>query len=353
MILKSGFLPQMRMGILDWFKNRPSQFDPEDPSDEVLLKAIDKAVTLTNPRLRLLRSCQEQLAPCVRRSLDYLREEMLALPAAILVSEANWSSEPVLRAFFASASDIPAALGRSRNLSTFFNKYPDLNEAYIVLGMTYDEQMIDGVALQGDVMQRDISRKVVNFSAPRTRICGHSEAEIRHLLGNQSFEYLVAQSMLEIGEFRSEIQELEENRALIRARLRILQQQGPGLGSLFEAAPAVSGEQLRLEAQLLENERQMEEIGSSQEILESELESLREVLEVPERYLRFERTRLRLNTLNMVVDERSTDVASEVVFTMAVLDGSPKVKRAFVLGRQARGEMREMKMNFAEAERLL
>ena len=124
------------MGILDWFKNRPSQFDPEAPSDEVLQRAIDKAVTLTNPRLRLLDGYHDRLAPVVRHTMAYLREAVLALPPAIRISESNWSSDPVLRAFFAGAADIPKALGLCKNLRTFFEKYPTLDEAHIVLGMT-------------------------------------------------------------------------------------------------------------------------------------------------------------------------------------------------------------------------
>ena len=101
------------MGILDWFKNRPSQFETETPSSEELDKAIDKAITLTNPRLKLLRAYQSQLAPAVRHTLDYLRESIVALPKPIQISEANWGAEPVLRAFFVGSSDIPATFGYS------------------------------------------------------------------------------------------------------------------------------------------------------------------------------------------------------------------------------------------------
>jgi hypothetical protein len=341
------------MGILDWFMNRPSQFDPDRLSDEMTIQAMDKAVSLTNPRLKLLHSYQERLAPAVDISVRYLREMVLALPPSIEISEANWSSDPVLRAFFAAASDIPTALGRSHSLRTLFDKYPGLDEAHIILGMTYNEQRVLGMSLQGDVIQRDVAQTVLNFSAPRARMCGHTEEEVRRLLGAQSFEYLVAQAMSEIGEERSERQELADNRTLIRARLRLLQQQGPGLGSVFGAAPASTGEQLKLEAQLLENERQMEAIGSSQSALDAELECLREVLEHPGRYIRFERKQLRLSTLNVVLDETSTDVASDVVFSLAVLEGVPKVQRAFVMGRSARSELPDMKMNFDDAARYL
>lgn len=341
------------MGILDWFKNRPSHPDPGRLSDEMTRRAIDKAVTLTNPRLKIVRSYQERLAPAVETSIRYLREKMLELPPAIRISEANWASEHVLRAFFASAAEIPAALRQSRNLRTLFDKFPDLDEACLVLGMTYNEQQSYGMSLQGDIVQRDVAQTVVDFSVPRTRICGHSDEEVRHLLGTQSFEYLVAQSMIEIGEAQSERQELEETRALIRFRLRLLQQQGPGLGTVFDAAPPVRDEQQKLEAELLENERQMEELGGSQSTLEEELDCLRDVLEHPESYIRFERKKLRLSTLNVILDDASTDVSSEVEFSLVNLDGVPKVRRAFVLGRLARSELPVARMNFEDAARYL
>jgi hypothetical protein len=341
------------MGILDWFKNRPAQFDPHRLSDEMTLRAIDKAVTLTNPRLKFVHAYQERLAPAVEISVGYLREMVLALPPAIEISAAHWSADPMLRAFFVAASDIPSILARSHNLRTLFDKYPGLDEACFILGMTFNEQRVLGMSLQGELVQRDVAQTVVGFSDHQARICGHEEAEVRRLLGTQTYEYLLAQALSEIGEERSERLELEENRALIRSRLRLLQQQGPGLGSVFGSAPVSSGEQLKLEAQLVENERQMEAIGSPQSALDTELESLREVLEHPERYVRVEQKHLRLSTMNVVLDEKSTDVASDVVFSLAQLTGIPRIQSAFVLARLARSELPAARMNFDDAERYL
>jgi hypothetical protein len=340
------------MGILDWFKSRPVPVEPDLVSDEIVSKAVEKAVSLTNPRLKLIRSYHERLVIPVSGCVSYLREKIQGLPHAIEVSGENWAKEPVLRAFFANAQEIPSALGLSRNLRTFFKKFPELEHAYFVLGLTYNERHLCCLSLQDGVNQQGSTQTAVDFSLPRTRICGHTEEEVRRLLAAQSFEYLVAQAMVEIGEARSERLELEDSRNLIRARLRLLQQQGPGLGSVFEAAPA-STEQLKLEARLLDNERQMEELGSSHSVLENELECLCKVLEVPDRYIRFERTQLRLSTLNVVVDENSMDVASDVTFTMAILSGVPKEQRAFVIGRVARSELPEVKLDIANAERYL
>lgn len=341
------------MGLLDWFKNRPSQFDPDRHSDEMTLRAIDKAVTLTNPRLKLVRAYQERLAPAVDISVRYLREMVQAMPPAIKVSEASWSSDPALRAFFISAADIPSALARSRDLRMLFDKYPELDEAYFILGMRYSEQRVLGMSLQGDIVQRDVAQTVVGFSDHQARICGHRDSEVRRLLGTQGYEYLVAQALSQIGEDRSERRELEDNRALIRARLRLLQQQGPGLGSVFGSAPATSGEQQKLEAQLLDNEGQLEAIGSLQSALDGELETLREVLLHPQRYIRVEQRQLRLSTMNVVLEQSSTDVASDVVFSLAQLSGVPQLQRAVVLSRFARCELPEARMDFDDAQRYL
>ncbi len=340
------------MGLLDWFKNRSEQFSSDEPSEEILAKAVEKAVTLTNPRLKLVDDYLQRLRGPVSRSVDYLRTKLADLPPEIDISLANWATEPALRAFFARPEDLSGALGRSRNLRTFFAKYPELDHAHIILGMTFNERKIQGLSLRGDITRQDSTQTVIDFSVPRTRICGHTDREVRQLLGAQSFEYLVAQAMTDISEVRSERMELEDSRNLIRARLRLLQQQGPGLGSVFEAGPE-SAEQMKLESALIENERQLDELGSSQETLESELGALCKVLEDPERYFRLERTRLRLSTLNVVLDESSSDVALDVEFTMAVLSGIPKVKRAFVLGRMRRSELPALKLDIANAERFL
>ncbi len=341
------------MGVLDWFKNRPAQFDPDGLSDEMMLRAVDKAILLTNPRLKLVRSYRDRLAPAVEISVRYIREMVLTLPPPIPVSAALWSADPALRAFFVAASDIPSSLGRSNNLRILFDKYPGLGEAYFILGMSFAEQRVLGMSLQGGVVQRDVAQSVVGFSDHQARICGQNDSEVRRLLGTQAYEYLVVQALSEIGEERTERRELENDRALIRARLRLLQQQGPGLGSVFGSAPATSSERLKLEAELLENERQMEEIGSPQSALEAELESLREVLEHPENYVRVEQRKMRLSTMNVVVDEKSTDVASDIVFSLAQLTGVPQVQSAFVLARFARSELPAARMNFDDAARYL
>ena len=98
------------MGILDWFKNRPGQYDPDRVSDELVQWGVEKAMTLTNPRLKLLPTCQKRLTPAVATTIEFLRAQARALPAVRQVSSTFWSADPALRAFFVAPSDIPPVI---------------------------------------------------------------------------------------------------------------------------------------------------------------------------------------------------------------------------------------------------
>lgn len=342
------------MGILDWFKNRAGHFDPDRASDETVRWAVDQAIGLTNPRLKLLPNCHKRLTPSVETTIEFLRAQVHALPAVRPLSSTVWPSDPALRAFFAAPSDIPAVLGRSDNLRTLFDKFPEINEAYLVLGMAFNEQRVFGMALHGEMVQRDVAQTSVSFSDHRARLCDRDQALLRRVVGVEVFEYLVAHALSEIGAERVERQELQGTRSLIRARLRLLQQHGPGLGSMLGEVPAPRSEQARLQAELLENERQLETLGGSESVLEAELECLKSVLDHPQRYLHIEPRRLRLSPMNVMLDETSTDPAADVDFAVAELSGSPPMRRAFVLARVARTELPSpQKINFDDVTRYL
>jgi hypothetical protein len=206
-----------------------------------------------------------------------------------------------------------------------------------------------------ETILRRVAQTSVSFSDHRAHVCGRDESRLRRAVGAQAFEYLLAQALAEIGEERVERQELEANRSLLRARLRLLRQQGPGLGSLYgNSPPAASSEQARLEAELLDNEKQLAAIGGNESVLEMELDSLREVLENPQRYLRAETRHLRLTPMNIVVDGESSEAVVDLDVHLAELSGAAPVRRAVVVARVGREQMAQAPtMNLADAARYL
>jgi hypothetical protein len=219
------------MGILDWFKNRQEQFDPDHVSPEMMDWAVEKAVTVTNPKLKLLPDCRKLLEPAIETTARFLRPQLLSLPAAQLLAPGVWSADPVLRAFFVAPADIQQVLGDSDNLRELFDNHPEIDaSAYAALGMRFKVQQVFGMALQGDTVRRDVAQTSASFSDHRARLCESDERRLRRAIGVEIFEYLLTQAMFRIGEYREERQDLQTSRSLMRSRLRLLQQHGPGLG---------------------------------------------------------------------------------------------------------------------------
>jgi hypothetical protein len=340
------------MGISDWFRNRTGQFDNDGVPEETVRWAADKAITLTNPKLRMISDCQKRLSPSVVNSIRFMKGLLPSFPAVRPLSPKVWAGDPALRAFFVTAKDIDDLLARSDQLRAVFEKYPAIDEACLVLGMAIAEQKTFGMAVRGDTIQRDVAQNVVCFSDHKTRLCAPDEAALRRVIAIEIFEYLVSRALGEIGAERSERQELQASRSLIRTRLRLLQQHGPGLGAMFGDEPAAAGEQARLEAELLENERQLAEMGATEDQLAGELETLLAVLDHPQDYLSIAPAQLRVNTMNIVVDK--TQEGTDIHFAVVDLKGPTPARRAFVIARVARSDLPPPKsLDFYEAMRYL
>lgn len=342
------------MSILDWFKNGSSQFDPDRISDETVRWAIGKAIALTNPRLKLVRNYEKRLSPSVATTIGFMKQLVKYFPPARPLSPKAWSTDPALKAFFVAPADLQTLLSRADDLRALFSASPNLQAAYLILGMAYREERVFGMALQGDIVMRDVAQRMVNFSDHKTRLCAEDELRLRRVVGLEVFEHLVSRALSDIGTERNERAELQVARSLIRARLRLLSQHGPGLGSMLGEAPAKSSEQAALEAELLENERQLEALDTTETLLESQFESLRTVLDNPQDYLSIDPVHLRLNPMNVVLDDTATEAAADVDFAAIALKGAKPLSRAFIVARVDRDEIPPpQKVNFLEASRYL
>jgi hypothetical protein len=340
------------MGIGDWFRNRAARFDEAGISAETLRWAADKAVTLTDPKLRMVSGWEKRLTPSLANAIQFMRGLVRDFPAVRPLSAKAWAGDPALRAFFVTPKDIENLLAQSDPLRALFEKTPALEQAFLVLGMSIAEQKTFGMAVRGDTIQRDVAQNVVSFSDHKTRLCGPDEASLRRVIGIEIFEYLVSRALAEIGAERAGRRELQGKRALIRARLQLLQQHGPGLGAMLGDGPAAPGEQARLAAELLENERQMEAMGGIEEQLAGELEALQAVFDHPQDYLAVAPKRLHLNTMNVVVGE--TEAGTDIDFAVVDLRGPAPVRRAFVIASVNRSDIPPPKsLDYYEAMRYL
>lgn len=328
--------------------------DAADEHERLRVHEAVARILALSPQLHMLRHAEARLAPAVSTAMRYLDTLIAAAPAPREASAAAWASDPYIHAFFAAAADVAPAMSRSADLRAFFDQHPDLEEAYGVLGMAMTGKHILGVALEGETMRRDVVQETVSFSDHQVRVCGRSEAELREELVRRLVDQLGLEGLARFSADQSRREVLEQDRALLRTRLQLLERQGVGVrGVLGDEPPAGLEELERLREQIDDNERSLEHLGIRSESLERELGHLSEVLSNPGSHIYVESKRLRLNRMNVIVAQASGEAASEITFQIGRLPTSPPRMRAFTLVRFRRADLLPAASLFERAARLL
>jgi hypothetical protein len=147
---------------------------------------------------------------------------------------------------------------------------------------------------------------------------------------------------------------LEEERALLRTRLQLLERQGAGMSAVLGGEPAVDvGELARLQARIEENSRNLENLGLPMDALERKFDHVHDVLAAPASRIHVDVKRLRLDKMNVVMTDASSQPGDEIEFPLARIPGPLQETRAFSIVRFARTDLLPTGNMFDEAARLL
>lgn len=341
------------MGILDWWHGR-SRDGTDAANDGAVLELVERIVDTTNPRLRFVWHYQQRLAPVVASAMAYLVEILMSVPAARAASAAGWSSDPYLRAFFATPDDLVRAFSRSADLRAWFEQNPLVEVAYGVLGMEMNERRILGLALENGAVRQDVEQTTVSFGDYRVRICGGSEAELRQEIEGRMVNELALAGLAQAEADQTQRTLMEQERALLLTRKQILERQGGGLRAAVGGdEPADQAELGRLQAQLEENTRNLAKLGMGAQALEGELDRVVEALADARQQLQVSTRVLRLDRMNVVQAGDDALAGEKFEFQTVRIPGHPPRTRAFVLVCVPRADLLPGGLQFDEAARLL
>jgi len=338
------------MGITRWLKRRRPEapaFDRKDVADAV------ERVTALNPRLRLAARYQQRLAPKTAEALGYIRALVDGLPAFREASAETWSTDPVIRACFATADELSAALSRATTLHDFFDNNLAAEEVYAVLGMTQSERHTLGVAAEGDTIRTDVAQTTLSFSDHQFRMCALTEAALREEIVSRLLDQLAMQGMARIATKLSKRDALKQEIALLKTRQRLLESKGHGIGAMVGGgAELANGELARLNAQIAQNDAELASLSEATGTLDRQLDILIGVIGDVRKLLRMDYRRVRLSRMNVVLED--DDVAGDdIELASASLPGDPPLVRSFALVRIARRSIGPTRNLLDIAERFL
>ena len=328
---------------------------PAEPEAERQLvdDMIEMIVETVEPRVRQVSGYNRKLQACTRSTIAHLRRLGQGTLEPVLLTRAAWSGDPRLNAFFATANDVPACLGASRELRAFFDSPANagVDEAFALLGMKKTERDVFAPKLEGDMLRQDVAQVSVSFSGHRIVAPMGSEAETRIEIGQRIIRRLAQVALGRIIALDEKASALQQHKAYLGARLRLARLARDGVQGAFEE-PGNTAEQIAaLERELNETVEDYIDTKGSIATIEDHLGQIDAVFSRPGEHVALTHTPLRVSRMGIKLDAASPDAANEL--TLAELAIADNFHGVIAIARCPRAEMPPKEDLVAKAARYL
>ncbi len=321
---------------------------------ELVKIAAEAIVEAVDPRLRGVSGYQRKIETGVVRTILHMRELAKELPhEPIELSRDAWGADQQLNAFFATAADVPATLGRSALLRAYFESPVNAGaaDAYALLGMLKIEREVFAPALVDGVLRHDVAQTTVSFSnhtliapAPDVMVC-------RREVGVLIFKRLAALALARIISLGERATELEQRKAMLGARLRLLNLKRDGIEQVAGGGDE-SAEIASIERELKSTGDEFAETRTRLATLNTRLEHVNAIFNSPADYVSLARVDLRVNKMGFKAAQESTETVSDLKLSELSIGDGLKAVIAFVRCQRADMPPRESLLAKAAREML-
>jgi hypothetical protein len=311
-------------GLFERLAGRFSPGSKQDGDAALVTEAVDAIVDAVEPKVRMHSRYRQKLEPAVRKSICHLRSLARAPLEPVLLSRAAWAIDPRVNAFFATAADVPAILGRAHELQEFFAR-SDAAQAYALLGMRKIET-------------REETRTLVSFSDHRIVAPAETLDAARIELARRILLRLAQAALARIIAVDEKAAELESRKAYLGARLRLLR----------ASEEKDTGD---IERQLRETVDAYIDAKGSLATLDGYIGYIDEVFSHPERHVARTQTALRVDRLGVKVEGEATGPVNDLALT--ALSVGNDLQAVIAVVRCPRAEMPSRADLIAQAERSL
>jgi hypothetical protein len=306
---------------------------------------IDRLVAATDARIAQVKDFRTRLREPVAAAREHVGAMIARIPGPIEVGAQAWSRDHGLRPLFAQAADAANVFNRDEGVRAFFVAHPG-SDGLAMLALQQVERRVLATVQHGESgLQAEVARTTVSFGEPRVLAPGADEAAVRTELVARSLEFLALRALETIGSMRSQKRELEKERSLLQAELRLAQKRGAGLGRIGATdardKEVVERDLARIVAELSD--------AAPTNLLPKLIEELLDALAHPESHLTIEPCTLALDAMNFVVPPSPQAVTPGA----AILRLGSRGPFAVLIARFPRAELRAPENRLAEAAKYL
>lgn len=287
--------------------------------------AIERAVDGTDRRLRALGTYRKRLRAPVTATVRHVIQLTDDLPPAVEISPGHFGNDARLRAVFVSADHLLDTLTRFWTVRDYLSGAPRPlpDDIFGLLTMTQREQSVLGMALEGDMLKRDVLQTAVSFANHQYLAPAAAERRTRRELKRRAFDFLVRKAQEQMLASRTGRGDLVRQRHLLRSQIDALRAGHPASGSGKGA--------LALEAEIAAIDAELGRFGKAELSLDESLRRLADILAQPE-------TWLAARPLQLHLDYRGIKLTGEEAGSLALtgmteLTSATDTRRIVMLGR--------------------
>lgn len=301
--------------------------------------AIEQLFYEINPRLRFHPAYQETLSRPVWHTLKHIHHVIDSIAGPVDAAARQWSSTPVLRALFASSSDMAKLFNRDPSLRNCASSAPhDPSEhCHVMIASTMQVRKVLGIAMRGGIMQREVPQTQISFTDHRIVASADGESGLREKLKAFALEFVAHKVVANIAAARSECEDLEQELALLRARMRVKLRQDNGKACLCDRVEYCEGEMTEICSLIKEKETLLSETAIHQPTLRYFMDQLLLVLNSVEKLLQIHEVSLRLDNMNILLETPNEDTVKPIELTEIQRSGHSA--RIMLIARVPRNEV--------------
>jgi len=209
-----------------------------------LEETVERVVEEISPRLRAVPGYARRLREPLGTALHAIDQLVEDIPQVLPCHRTSYATDPLVNAFFVNYAGLQEVFSQSREVRDLFDTNAGAEQCFALLCMQLEENRKLGVAVDGDVLRKDVLQTTVSFTDHQAIAPGVDEADARTALNCCIFDNLVRHIHLESAGARTRAAELERRAHTWQARL---QRADPG-------SPAHAA--LQREIDVIETERQ-------------------------------------------------------------------------------------------------
>lgn len=253
--------------------------------DDLVERAIERAVDGTDRRLRAVSGHKKRLRPAVIHAIDHVVELVDSLPPPLELARRHYGTDAELNAYFASVDHMNDVLSRDAEMRQW-QKSPEHGAAervFALMTMELHERNVLGIALEGNELRHDVAQVTVSFGKHRLVDPAGVEDDTRRLLKRRAFDHLLTLALAGMAEARGEHGDLKRERDLLRSKLAAFASGHWGFGDGTEGGAGEVPDPLVLQRRITEIDAQLSTHSTG--LLKAHLDILVEVLSGAERNL--------------------------------------------------------------------